>query len=1048
MKRCWCLCSTWRKPKGVVHQIAVAEALSDLTANDNPAVSLYQADFDVIARVTCRASTGQEAKSRSMSAVKAIVQRLGSSAYGMDIPGLPHAVVHKLNADGRKLAVAEAGTDGLIAQMLEEMPQAEAFLRYHLVADGNRIKIQTLKVSESLIQRYGVASEEVAAAMAAGAVEKSADVALAVTGSFNREDPLSLPGVFYIAVCDQSNRTVKKLDLTQERGDVETLKKLLAMTALNTLRLFLADFRPGAQRVDTASGTGRAVSQLAAAGTVGVAAGTVAAAAAHPPVVFRDPDEEMNAATKEIPLKDILSGTDVASSVKGSSTDMAASSADGKEAGKEGEKSGKKDEKKLPWYKRFVKNCIPMKGDPPKEVVRKLIFIFAVVICLGSSAYIINHFYSSYANKILSQEVQDIYKHGDQLPLPDDYPEGYLHKFAGLYEINPDIKGWLEIEGTDLSYPVLQAADNEVYHRADINKEYNFHGVPFLDYEASVADPVSTNLLIYGHNINDDGQMFSPLTSYQKLSFYQEHPVITFDSVYREGKYKIISVFIANTLSDDGPVFDYHTFINSTSEEATQSYLDEVLARSLINTTVDVNTSDELLTLSTCTYEFTGARFVVVARRVRDGESEEVDVNNAKNNPNPKMPDTWYKLYSKNFDSGTSVASPDSSSEESASVSSHSSASSSGTGSSSAATSSSASSSAGHSGTSSGTASSSSSSSSSSRPSSSSSSSPSSSSSSSRPNSSSSSSSSRPSSSSSSSSSLPPSSSSSTESIPDSSSDPTPPDSSSEETGGSESNGANNASPMAETFVVNGTRMAAEDAVAQIVQNEMGNTFQVEALKAQAVATYTYIQYNGGVVSGVGLKSNVSNVVSNAVRSVLGEMVVDAASGRPILAVYHSSSAGVTNPAQAVWGRNVSNLVSVESPYDNDTATLTLSREKVESYVTKNLNVNLQDDPAEWFRILDYTTSDNLYVNNMMVGDVKTTGRKFRENILRDSSILLRSAAFTVRYDSSSDQFIFQTKGYGHGAGMSQKGANAYASRGYSYKQILTHYYSSARVVG
>lgn len=176
---------------------------------------------------------------------------------------------------------------------------------------------------------------------------------------------------------------------------------------------------------------------------------------------------------------------------------------------------------------------------------------------------------------------------------------------------------------------------------------------------------------------------------------------------------------------------------------------------------------------------------------------------------------------------------------------------------------------------------------------------------------------------------------------------------------------------MAETFVVNGTRMAAEDAVAQIVQNEMGNTFQVEALKAQAVATYTYIQYNGGVVSGVGLKSNVSNVVSNAVRSVLGEMVVDAASGRPILAVYHSSSAGVTNPAQAVWGRNVSNLVSVESPYDNDTATLTLSREKVESYVTKNLNVNLQDDPAEWFRILDYTTSDNLYVNNMMVGDDK-----------------------------------------------------------------------------
>ena len=126
--------------------------------------------------------------------------------------------------------------------------------------------------------------------------------------------------------------------------------------------------------------------------------------------------------------------------------------------------------------------------------------------------------------------------------------------------------------------------------------------------------------------------------------------------------------------------------------------------------------------------------------------------------------------------------------------------------------------------------------------------------------------------------------------------------------------------------------MDAEEAVAQIVQNEMGNSFQTEALKAQAVATYTYIKYNGGVVSGVGLKSNVSSTVANAVKSVLGEMVVDAASGRSILAVYHASSAGVTNPAQAVWGRNVSNLVSVDSPYDNDTATLTLSREKVEMF--------------------------------------------------------------------------------------------------------------------
>ena len=70
-----------------------------------------------------------------------------------------------------------------------------------------------------------------------------------------------------------------------------------------------------------------------------------------------------------------------------------------------------------------------------------------------------------------------------------------------------------------------------------------------------------------------------------------------------------------------------------------------MLIRSIINTGVDVLPSDELLTLSTCTYEFKDARYVVVARKVRKGESADVDTSQASMNPNPLYPDVWYQLF-------------------------------------------------------------------------------------------------------------------------------------------------------------------------------------------------------------------------------------------------------------------------------------------------------------------------------------------------------------------------------------------------------------------
>ena len=121
--------------------------------------------------------------------------------------------------------------------------------------------------------------------------------------------------------------------------------------------------------------------------------------------------------------------------------------------------------------------------------------------------------------------------------------------------------------------------------------------------------------------------------------------MIDFNIVYLDGQYKIISVFYTNTHAEHGKIFPYHEFIDAQDPQQTQDYIDSVLVRSIINTGVDVRSDDQLLTLSTCSYEFKDARFVVVARKVRKGESASVDTSAAVMNPNPLYPDVWYQLF-------------------------------------------------------------------------------------------------------------------------------------------------------------------------------------------------------------------------------------------------------------------------------------------------------------------------------------------------------------------------------------------------------------------
>ena len=230
-----------------------------------------------------------------------------------------------------------------------------------------------------------------------------------------------------------------------------------------------------------------------------------------------------------------------------------------------------------------------------------------------------------------------------------DSSNNVISDFQNLYSQNPDTVGWINVPYTAIDYVVVQSKGDAVrlafnedpyYLCRDFYGNDYFSGSIFMDYRSEVDDK---NKLLHGHSMAN-GTMFAGLLSFSNLSVYQSAPVITFNTIHEKAKWKIISVMKVNTYESHGKLFPY---LRSTfgSDYDFLNFVYEVRERSVIDCPVDVNENDELVTLSTCAYDFDGFRQVVVARKVREGEDSRVDVSKAKYNPDTLYPDVWYNYY-------------------------------------------------------------------------------------------------------------------------------------------------------------------------------------------------------------------------------------------------------------------------------------------------------------------------------------------------------------------------------------------------------------------
>ncbi|MBQ9828445.1 MAG: class B sortase [Lachnospiraceae bacterium] len=246
-------------------------------------------------------------------------------------------------------------------------------------------------------------------------------------------------------------------------------------------------------------------------------------------------------------------------------------------------------------------------------VIETIIIIIAAAVFLVSAFFLLRYYWTG----IMAED-----RHAEEREMIESDAPTPEAKYSKLYDQNHDFIGWVSIEGTNVSYPVMHTPDDpEFYLHANFNKEYEYAGVPFLDAKCN-ANPekggITRNLIIYGHNMKNR-TMFSALTDYSDKSFCDEHPIINFDTLWEEGRYQVVAVIMTDAWGEDGvdgKGFQYSEYPDFASEEEFNTYMQNVNRYKLYDTGVEVVYGDRLLTLSTCQYTQEDGRCAIIAKKI------------------------------------------------------------------------------------------------------------------------------------------------------------------------------------------------------------------------------------------------------------------------------------------------------------------------------------------------------------------------------------------------------------------------------------------------
>ena len=246
------------------------------------------------------------------------------------------------------------------------------------------------------------------------------------------------------------------------------------------------------------------------------------------------------------------------------------------------------------------------------KIIILLIFIIIFILSIfGIAYYLYNTNKEKQEYKELANNIEI-----DTTQITDIKTERML-QIEELQKENQEIIGWLEIEDTNINYPICQTNNNDFYLTHNYKKEKSSSGSLFLDKDFDMVNG-SSNYLIYGHR-NKQGLMFEDLMKYAKEDFYKQHTKIRFTTNTDDSIYEIISVFYSRVYyKSEKDVFRYYYFVNAENEQEYNNFVNNAKKVSIYDTEVTAEYGDQLLTLSTCEYSQEDGRFVVVAKKVNN----------------------------------------------------------------------------------------------------------------------------------------------------------------------------------------------------------------------------------------------------------------------------------------------------------------------------------------------------------------------------------------------------------------------------------------------
>lgn len=267
----------------------------------------------------------------------------------------------------------------------------------------------------------------------------------------------------------------------------------------------------------------------------------------------------------------------------------------------------------------------PEQKKKRKSDVLLTIALIAAIVVFCYAAFNLYHIYTEYKkgtdeyNQIEEMAVTERDADSAEVAGPNAQLKPPIEvDFDKLKSVNEDVVGWIYVDALpDISYPIVKGKDNQTYLHQTYEKNYNFAGTIFVDYENS-GDFSDCNTLVYGHNMKN-GSMFGHLKKFREDDkLYKQDKYFWILTPERNYRYEIISAYTTGVNSDT------YTLFKGPGEEF-EKYLETIKGYSEIQTDdTDLTIKDKIVTLSTCTGN-ESTRFVVQGKRVDAEDADGAD---------------------------------------------------------------------------------------------------------------------------------------------------------------------------------------------------------------------------------------------------------------------------------------------------------------------------------------------------------------------------------------------------------------------------------------